>query len=681
MANLSMIVPCIDNRFTEPHSPSSIKLDRHVGIAGSVRFRPINDSARVVMGLMAHLNQYYGQTPFIVRFDPGAEGTDQTTATAETFNEPVGFYIPGYGSRPITYDDTLIVRAYTKRKGIQGIPCWIAEGWCYWSLKTIVHAHDTKRVLSKPLMMHVVRKGPRPELACIGNIELTVTSCHVPSVDFHADCRLSRDTREKYMSAIAHHIAHERAMEQQLMIIKPESHRIRMIDYKSDIASRAGDLPCFAFLYGPTPQSSAGFWEHAYDVLLARDEMRPFRALPVLHQKAIFAVKLITLLVQWLEYVEDIFTSASSECIDADYFADALSTLSDDCDGLTKAMVMSVKSLLVLSRSCTLSSRLTEIVYILHHYVPLTMLCGTTSMSATFNEEGKGSAEITGAHFAMLMLPVDYFVACVNRTRPGHALTKLPISDAMMKYSKELPVLYGEGTGRIDPYGGEDPVLRERDQFFSIEMEKMCRTEIYYDRTKHVHFIIWPVSVTTRYFIDNEWNGLVQCKTHTSSGSTVVMSRPDHVGSVNIGSFYFAYESSGGFSRGVDYYDILGRSSRVGLIPTEEYSDSEIGYIKVECSMCAPVASLVPPTKQLLPSTDKRLDSMRDMIRARLQKPSVRDQNRVIRIYVRRECLSDTFFQLLERQLKACGFVYDMTYYPEQLMDRVAGYNISIYVE
>jgi hypothetical protein len=634
-----------------------------VSVGGTVRFRPASSNSRTISGLMIHLNHYYKFDPVFVRFDGGTTSDDSCSSTDETYSKETPFSITGHGQRPEDFDDVIVVRAFTKQYGIQHIPSWLAEGWAYWSLNKLDkerHAHSNGVIaLKKPVIMHVVAKGIHPESASVGDVLLTITRLQLNVSEFQIRQRVSRAVRVDYANAIANHMSYERQMESKLLIVKENANRIRMIDYKNDVAQRAGELPCFAFLFGPIPQSTPDYWQRIYDMIEKRGEMDLYRHLPAIYQQAILAVKLVSFHVHWLEYAPDIFKTTTGKSFDADYFADALVTLADDCDGLTKAILMAVISLKRLAAVVKMPGHLRRLVDILTMYVPIAMLCGTTAASAIATDSSSKSDEITGAHFALLLLPIDYFIECVGRAMPSHPLAQLVIGEEQLAASRQLPVLYGEGTGRIEPYGIPDPAPRERDRVFSAELEELSRTDIFYGREEHTHFIVWPVSGTTRAFIDGDFGGK----------------------RVNVGSFYFVSSNGGSkklLCRGASYSSIISRGRNVGILPTDCYTDKEILYIQTECSLCPPVASLVPPTTTVLPKQHTGLDALCTHLKARNINGGG-GKNRTVRIYVRQECVTPEFLQLLDNQLRDCQTACGMSYYPEYVMAKIEGYVLSIY--
>ena len=617
-----------------------------VEIKGSIRYIPANNN-NVASLLVIHLNKYYNYVPVAIRFD-----TDST----QNSGNPINFTIVGHGERPSTYDDALVVRIYTKRLGLQSIPSWVAEGWAYWSLHKLEKALQVQQKVntsgtefSSNLVMHVI-ETTNPTSGRIGELRLVVTDLKLAQPDFFARERITRVVRKSYAEIIDKHLENERNLESQLVIVKESSNRIRMIEYLNDVVQRSGRMPCFAFLYGPIVVSSVSYWMNVLEMLKGRNEMQQYAELTPLAQEAILAVKLVTFAPQWMEYVPDIFYTSDGQQIDTDYFADAMVTLADDCDGLTKAIIMGTLSLMKLSASITLPKELARLAYILSFYVPLATLCGTSSPSAS----SFSCRKITGAHFTSLFLPVDYTAECVGRGNPMHPLCAM--GEIMpQEFRSKLPVLYGEGTGRIEPYGMADRAEEARDLVCPAEMEMYSRTDIYYPRTKDLHFVIWLISGITRYFIDGV-----------------------HGRRCNVGSFYFSHRVSEGYARGVSFDALIKKQNSVVILPTDIYTDEELLYIQTECTLCPPVASLIPPKNALLPDSDPELDKLdASLRRCHTQR---RPPHQQVNLYVRRENLKSKFYMYLREVLMSSTAVVGLSYRTERVLTNLEGRVITVYV-
>lgn len=615
-----------------------------VVIKGTIRFIPAKETSKVISALMIHLNKYYLHVPVIVRYDVDFE---------PTYDKAIEFELTGVGERPTTYDDALIVRVFTKRAGIQRIPAWVAEGWSYWSLhkleKDLESKKNAQKVYHSEARMHVVEttvESAKP----IGVIELSISQLNLSQPDFFARERVTRLVRTNYAAQIEKHLANEQKMEANLLIVKTNSNRIRMIEYLSDVAQRSGRMPCFAFLYGPIVQSSIDYWLRCLSMIQTRGDMKAYAHLQPLTQDAILAVKLVTLAPQWMEYVPDIFYTADGSSIDTDYFADAMVLLSDDCDGLTKAILMGTLSFLELYRKYKLPDQLRILADLLQYYVPIATLCGTSSASAA----AFGAKKISGAHFAMLFLPLDYYTDCVQRANPTHPLVAFSKS-VPTQLKGSLPVLYGEGTGRIEPYGIEDPAATARDIVCSPEIEQFGRTDIFYPRNKDAHFVIWVISGITRYFTDG------------IAGNRC-----------NVGSFYFSHKTNGGQARGVAFSSVINRSNEVMILPTDLYTDDELIYVQTECTLCPPVVSLVPSRNPKLPLVDTELEKLNlELRKLHVQK---RPPNKEVNLYIRRENLNALFYSLLRETLLSQSEVMGLKYSTEHVLTNLEGRVITVFV-
>jgi hypothetical protein len=545
-------------------------------LKGKLGFVPVSTRVTPICAFLIHTNNYLSTIPRIVEYvKKGPLASDQVI----DYGGPRCFQLEAKGAPRSGSDEAIVIRAFTKRAGSQQLVNWTFEGWCYWSIHHIANAFAQERkcfTLQKPVRMHL---APSQGAALLGTLTLYVDAFEMTD-SLPTVLRFGRSYRAKYQELIGARIKEEAAAERALEPYEANSDRVRMVDFKNDITERAGTLPCFAFLLDPTPASTESFFLRIANYIDKRGEMAQYSSLSQEAQTAIYAVRLLTFLPQWLEYQPDYFTAAGGERIEVDRFCNALTTTADDCDGLTRAIIAIHDSLLACYHAGKLhDKRLVSAARILdEYYVPCAMLCGTAdtgSASSSSSSSSHHDRGISGAHFAALFLPIDYFVACVKRWLGPHTSN---VWSAVGQKATTLPVLYGEGTALVDPYGLEDPAPKLRRHLFTDQVETYGRTDLYYGRRDYGHFVVWPVSLTTNAFLNGRFL--------RGAGK-------------NVGSFYFADIASKRRARpgrGCPWYSVLTRSADVALMPGPTYTDDEVVYMSVEGSLSAPCPTLVPPS-------------------------------------------------------------------------------------
>jgi len=338
--------------------------------------------------------------------------------------------------------------------------------------------------------------------------------------------------------------------------------------------ARDNPLPIATYLFQDPPDTRSDFWEHMYAVLVDRGtvdfyESRCLEEFGRDYVDAILAVNLVLVVTQSMFYLADGVERRDPETgrktrRRVERFANALATFADDCDGLAAATYQLWRSFVGCGGT---SGRLSAIKAVAAKYVPCVALAGAST--GRVPSQYIGASKIDTGHFTTLLIPRKAFkkliASGVNDGMPGC----------------ELPVLVGESTARIEPWGGFafDPYARIRSDILSLPSASgILTSNVYFNRAvrRGDDFLRWIVTLynTTEIDYDNEGSGPV----------TFHVTRNEYVGKWR--------------PRGVPNYDFMSLTN-VYLQPGPVYS-------KLMRHTMRYVASYLPPSRILDDSSPLR---------------------------------------------------------------------------
>jgi hypothetical protein len=587
----------------------------------------------------------------------------------------------------------LIVRAYASVPNSGHTNSMTAEGWAVFreddEFNHIYQARELQDGVKLDISMAVVMEENNKNVVkphTIGHVTL-----HISKWFFMKDMPVSTDkviavfswaARGPRRESIAGKLLKEYELDNSLYVPPRLAmlKRIKNFLYLGDHAPLYGELPAFAFLFGQYTSSNYKYWINLANYLTRRKTMTMYRAPAVRitnnSYMAVEAVYFCLMMPQWLDYLNDVYVTANRQHIQTDYYANAMtvSTLSDDCDGLARAVVTNARALRGLPTISQISDPKMQLVcnaigrcsQILEYYVLCLGLCGTQTGKASVQSSSTDSAdpggEMDSAHITCYYIPITYFVQCVRRFDPKHPIALLEIEKIAQLH---LPVLVGEATDQVEPAGIFDPCPDARAYCYAKFMEDHATTEIFYPRTENKYFFRYSISLTSTDFMDT-------------------FPRMHHFPKINVGSFYLTQRITVGGSsqmtKGVKHMDLMGKSPDILIIPGPTYTDKEIHYCMSAGALAPPVAYLVAPDLISPIIEEPIVDGFSNLTKDR---PFDRNQPySTVNLYIKqRQFQNIGFIDQLQQMIIAKKNIRRVTGHVERVVDGVVGICLQFSVQ
>ena len=275
-------------------------------------------------------------------------------------------------------------------------------------------------------------------------------------------------------------------------------------------------LPVGAYAMFEVPRSNLEYWQNAFNLVMHRQGFRKadFRQMDKT-QKARTMALVVTLQAQTFDYIGDtVDRNVRSQKYETrlkqgyENFGDATVTTSGDCEDTATVIQQNFRALLAFEFPPR-EKALREMQSIAKQYMPLLTLAVVHGAKADDENAPKG------AHMYVSMLPMHQVQNALNKTSEGRAcLANAPWDrDVLDNIDPELPTLFGEGTGKIDPLGYMDKNLDKRKYLYQAKSLSSFKKELPHERGAPSAFYLGNMMGITSEFVRKGGNyaGFVFC--------------------------------------------------------------------------------------------------------------------------------------------------------------------------
>lgn len=451
-------------------------------------------------------------------------------------------------------------------------------------------------------------------------------------------------------------------------------------------------MPIAAYAMVETPKSNPDFFVNAFERVLARWNMKRSAYSDFdLEQKARCMAKIIAYPVQSLDYIGDAhyggpgrtarkminarnanfskgtpFSAQDAPVhIPDESMFNALIAACGDCEDLNTAAV-SIMHALIATKFDPANPKhapLIEMQAIAAQYIPISAL-------AVVHGAKIGDEEGYGAHMYLPLMPRKQFMDGLARTKDGRALLErmkpaqtpsavfAPI-ESQQGFNDELPNLFVEGTGIIDPLGYDDMLLEKR-RIIATCMPSLrgLKMEIPHKKRAPSNFYVGITNGITDHMVKRE--GL------PVAGFIFGQVHPHHE-----------------MTRGILFEDVLSKSDKLAIAPQPFIPQPVMGVINEANTLRPPIPDQVLDWSKPLagPERDPHLDRLVAGVRAfKREAPKVPPPGTVDVIVKPHQYGKVKIAQILADASK-CQELYDVSYEVEHITNRNFTYRLRLWVK
>jgi hypothetical protein len=447
-------------------------------------------------------------------------------------------------------------------------------------------------------------------------------------------------------------------------------------------------MPIAAYAMVETPKSNPDFFVNAFERVLARWNMKRSAYSDFdLEQKARCMAKIIAYPVQSLDYIGDahyggpgrtarkMINSAGDAPVhipDESMF-NALIASCGDCEDLNTAAV-SIMHALIATKFDPANPKhapLIEMQAIAAQYIPISAL-------AVVHGAKIGDEEGYGAHMYLPLFPRKQFMEGLARTKDGRALLERmkpaqkpaavfeSIGRKTNEPVEELPNLFIEGTGIIDPLGDDEMSPKEYDEF--LEKRRLIAT-------------CMPSLRGLKMLIPHKKRAPSNFYLGITNGITDHMVKREGlpVAGFIFGQVHPRHE----MTRGVLFEDVLSKSDKLAIAPQPFIPQPVMGVINEANALRPPIPDQVLDWSKPLagPERDVHLDRLVAGVRAfKREAPKVPPPGTVDVIVKPHQYGKVKIAQILADAAK-CQELYDVSYEVEHITNRNFTYRLRLWVK
>lgn len=538
------------------------------------------------------------------------------------------------------------------RKNEEGNPCLTDTGVTHVYIGDIItnlkRSHNGQHIVKTPLVMNTAQKRHK------GILQLTFHENDFNlSKDMHVESIISAEF-QGIGDSMVRYINSTLDEEQRMPETIKGTERMRVpFDYsESGIQSTGGEpLPAAAYVLNETPETNALYWENAHQMVMERDNAQ-WESLN-LEGQARATVLMIAYCAQYLDYVADEVDRRNRHQLLAsrlgrepyENFGDSISTWSGDCEDLATAIAQcknAFESFRFPSNS-TKYDRFRRMQDISRSYVnPL-------SLDAVRGMQVNEIAHV-GAHMNDNFIPIDHFVAEMQKTRDGREMLKtLPVPK---DYVAGLPFMIGEGTGMYEPLGFDNPRLNVMKYVYQAPSLNSFKKPISHDRNHVGSFFIGSLVGMTDYFYRRGASGPL--------------------------TFWYCTEQSNGtLSRGALYDDMIHHTDRVAFRPQPPIPKRVMHLVEEAIKLRVPPRDLTL-TKQEDHKTNKHLEYVKTAVAKLKRTPG--PPHLTAPIYVRPHQIGSKLASNMVQDFTRLKNVWKVDYKLERITDEIWGYRVTVHV-
>jgi len=554
--------------------------------------------------------------------------------------------LPPQHSGKLPQTASLVISGWALRPNDQGTKCWMDIGTNHLSLAKI--AQNGGGQVDVPLVMHTVQNYEKAV------VRVKIEEADFPGIEF-VNHKFIGDGIMSYVNAT---FQNERRMKDTI----PGTGNMRVpYDYSESGVELTGGmpLPAIGYVMSETPESNTEFWQNTFQVVMERDGMDP-ADWPRLdkNSKARVMALMVCYVAQYLDYVSDTIDRnkmneqfVKGKIQGCENFGDSLVTWSGDCEDLGTGILQSYNSFV----SCKIQDKtLLEIRAIAAQYIPILSLDVVNGAQVIDKNAPKG------AHMNINLVPIAEFRRWMRKTASGRELDKKIAHVYPKEIDNELPFMVGEGTGKLEPLGYNNPNLAAMGYVYRLPALKTFKKPIPRTRTDAGQFLLGSLTGFTDYFIRRH--------------------------AMTIGSMWYvtSHMLSAEVTRGAYYNDMINDRERVGVLMHDPVPKPTMAVIKEAVMLRDPPHPLILTTKSeekyAEMERNKHLDYLVNYVRDFGREKDI-GKAVAVPVYIRAQQISRKLTSDLAAQLSGLSRICKVEYKLERITDQIAGYEIKIYVD
>lgn len=564
--------------------------------------------------------------------------------------------------------------SYAIHRNDFGHKCYVNVGTSYALVQDVLRDVKGKGKYDQrhDLVMHtVVVTGNEPIKK--GAIQLTITKVETgpalsPSSTSHGRVGALQGNSEQVNSTLTQYIESTMALEQALPDTLPNCGRMRAYYDISETGAQMTPttfLPVAAYARLETPRCNEAYFQNAFSVVLKRRGMTP----SVWHdfdrkEKARTMAQMISYAVQTFDYIGDAVEMSSrmqrmtmQRHVGNEEFSDIFNSLTGDCEDGARGIYATYKGLMSVQ---FVDPVMREIQQIAGEYMPL-MTLSVVHGAKIGDEEG------FGAHMYLPLMPKTQFEQALQQTPQGKQLLErmapaTPLVNADMQRTAavegELPFLFCEGTGRIDPLGYRDPVLDQR-KYIASKMPSVAGFKKEIPREEGAPSSFYYANLL----------GI--------SGELM-----DHHG-IPVGGFIFCSVNpeTKTLTRGAMFTDMINNASHVAILPQPPLPQSVQTMIGEAVALRPPARPLEYTGGSTLPRRDPHWDRYVAAVKSYARSPPATRPATSIDLIVRPHQFSGALIQQMIAETAQLDRIYDASYAMEPVTDSIYHWRVQLWVK
>lgn len=420
-------------------------------------------------------------------------------------------------------------------------------------------------------------------------------------------------------------------------------------------------LPVTAYAMFETPRSNLGYWCNVFERVMARQGMqtRDFHDFD-LDSKAMTMAQMMIFEAETFDYVSDEVdrNNRRQRSYDAakrmgyENFGDATRTTSGDCEDSACTIQMTFRSFAAFKFPPG-QKALIEMQNIARQYVPMLTLAVVHGAKAEDDENAP-----KGAHMYVTFLTKHQVQKALAKTPQGkQALQTLPW-DHDVEANPELPTLFGEGTGMINPLGVKDPLLPQKRYLAQAGSLGGFKKEIPHERGAPSPFYLGNLlGITSEFF-----------------------SRGGNVGGFVFGTVARKQGSRAKITRGTYWTDVINQAETMALIPQPPINDTVMGIMREATALRVPPKAMVLNKESALGSeTNALLDRLVQGV-ASMNRKRGSGAGATVDIFMRPHQFDDNTISAVLEDMYLLDRVWKVDYELEHVTDALFQYRVMFSV-
>lgn len=539
----------------------------------------------------------------------------------------------------------IVFSAFAQRQNSQGISCLMDVGTNHIPVAAILDGIKTgNQTFELPLLMHTVDNYEK------GVVEVTVKSIDMAGIQI---------IERKFIgSGILPYIKEQIQVEQNMKdtIVGTEMMRIPYNFSESGFQLTGGvPLPAISYVMSATPRSNTAFWENAFETVMRRDSLSPgdwerFNK----DGKARVMALMCCYVSQYLDYISDTIDRnkfnnqyVKSLVKGCENFGDSLATWSGDCEDLGTG-ILQVYNSLVQHKFETRYKVLREIQKIAKQYIPLLSLDVVNGAKVQDRDAPKG------AHMNVNLVPIHEFRQWMRQTTEGKALDRKFSKLYPRKIDEGLPFMVGEGTGKLEPLGFDDPLMSVKAYIYQLPSLKTFKKPISRRRNEAGAFLLGSLKGFTDFYI----------RRGIPMGAMV----------------YATMQSDGSLTRGAYYEAMMRDENQVSLIMDPPVPKDTLDVINEAILLRDPPHDLILTNEDVGIERNDELDYIVEQV-AQLEREPGQNKFKRVPLYLRPDLITSKLASNIARDFERLTKVWKVSYRLERITDEIWGYEMLVWVQ